>query len=197
MYSQDFGIGVSVGSVAPSVSASQASETSPKIIVIDQSRTIIETSANAQTMLEEGSVIYRSFDRLTTSTSTNAARLDTAIAKAALYGQSSSSLEGKSGRIDAEMIAVSGGTNGAPHIVIILRSANDERHQRLSEAQRLFGLTCAESRLLAALFEGCSVPQAAQRRGVAKTTARTHLQRVFDKTGARRQGDLMRLVAYA
>jgi DNA-binding CsgD family transcriptional regulator len=30
--------------------------------------------------------------------------------------------------------------------------------------------------------------------GVAPTTARTHLQRIFDKSGARRQSDLQRLI---
>jgi DNA-binding CsgD family transcriptional regulator len=73
----------------------------------------------------------------------------------------------------------------------------EERSARLAAAAAEFGLTPAEARLLAVLFEGCSVPQAAERLGVARTTARTHLQRVFDKTGARRQGDLMRLVGCA
>jgi DNA-binding CsgD family transcriptional regulator len=31
--------------------------------------------------------------------------------------------------------------------------------------------------------------------GVARSTARTHLQRLFEKTGKRRQVDLLRMVA--
>jgi hypothetical protein len=40
-----------------------------------------------------------------------------------------------------------------------------------------------------------SLTSAASSLGVARTTARTHLQRIFDKTGSRRQSDLVRMVA--
>jgi DNA-binding CsgD family transcriptional regulator len=58
----------------------------------------------------------------------------------------------------------------------------------------VFELTAAESRLLDILCSGASIPQAAALLGVARTTARTHLQRIFDKSGTRRQSDLQRLV---
>jgi DNA-binding CsgD family transcriptional regulator len=40
-----------------------------------------------------------------------------------------------------------------------------------------------------------SVPEVARIYGLAPTTVRTHLQSIFDKTGVRRQADLMKLGA--
>jgi DNA-binding CsgD family transcriptional regulator len=39
------------------------------------------------------------------------------------------------------------------------------------------------------------VPEAAEELGIAETTVKTHLHRVFAKTGTTRQADLVRLVA--
>jgi FixJ family two-component response regulator len=58
----------------------------------------------------------------------------------------------------------------------------------------LYGLTPAEGELAARLVAGDSVQEASDALGIAVATARTHLSRVFSKTGARRQGDLVGLV---
>ncbi len=62
-------------------------------------------------------------------------------------------------------------------------------HSRLRQS---FGLTPAEARLLGALIAGERLPDYARRHGVSPTTARTHLRSLFDKTGERRQSDLIR-----
>jgi DNA-binding CsgD family transcriptional regulator/PAS domain-containing protein len=56
-----------------------------------------------------------------------------------------------------------------------------------------FGLTPAETRLLAALLAGQRLAEAATELGIATTTARTHLDSIFAKTGAARQAELMRV----
>lgn len=58
----------------------------------------------------------------------------------------------------------------------------------------LFGLTPAESRVLSALATGATPLEAAQQLGVGIGTTRTHLLRLFAKTGTNRQADLIRLV---
>jgi DNA-binding CsgD family transcriptional regulator len=58
-----------------------------------------------------------------------------------------------------------------------------------------FGLTPAELRVLLAIVELGGVPEASERLGVAETTVKTHLYRVFSKTGANRQADLVKLAA--
>src|SRR5205807_6206400 len=52
---------------------------------------------------------------------------------------------------------------------------------------RAFGLTPAEQRVLLAIVEVGGVPEAAETLGIAETTVKTHLYRVFSKTGAGRQ----------
>ncbi|WP_076441300.1 helix-turn-helix transcriptional regulator [Bosea sp. TND4EK4] len=57
------------------------------------------------------------------------------------------------------------------------------------------GLTPTEERMLALIVEGLDTIVAARRMGIAPTTARTHLQRLFTKTGTARQSELVRFVA--
>jgi DNA-binding CsgD family transcriptional regulator len=58
-----------------------------------------------------------------------------------------------------------------------------------------FHLTPAESRVLLAIVQTGGVPETATRLRVAETTVKTHLHRIFAKTGASRQTDLIRLTA--
>lgn len=60
---------------------------------------------------------------------------------------------------------------------------------------RTFKLTPTERRVLVAVIEQGGVREAAQRLGIAETTTKTHLKRVFSKTGASRQADLVKLTA--
>jgi DNA-binding CsgD family transcriptional regulator len=60
---------------------------------------------------------------------------------------------------------------------------------------RNFELTPAEVRVLLSIVEIGGVPETAATLGVAETTVKTHLHRVFAKTGTRRQADLVKLAA--
>jgi DNA-binding CsgD family transcriptional regulator len=60
--------------------------------------------------------------------------------------------------------------------------------------QRVFGLSAAETRVATALLEGGSVDTVADRLCISRNTARTHLQRLFAKTGTSRQADLIRVL---
>jgi DNA-binding CsgD family transcriptional regulator len=55
-------------------------------------------------------------------------------------------------------------------------------------------LSPAEAGLAARLVSGMSLRQAAAAIGISDNTARSHLKRVFAKTGARRQAELVRRV---
>jgi DNA-binding CsgD family transcriptional regulator len=56
-----------------------------------------------------------------------------------------------------------------------------------------FGLTPAETRVLAGLVRGRTLAETATALGIAVTTARTHLDTIFAKTGVSRQAELMLL----
>jgi DNA-binding CsgD family transcriptional regulator len=60
---------------------------------------------------------------------------------------------------------------------------------------RAFKLTPTELRVLLAVVEVGTIPEIAASFGVADTTIRTHVNHLFEKTGASRQADLVRLVA--
>jgi DNA-binding CsgD family transcriptional regulator len=58
-----------------------------------------------------------------------------------------------------------------------------------------FKLTPTELRVLLAIVEVGGIPEIAAAFGVADTTVRTHVSRLFEKTGTSRQADLVKLVA--
>lgn len=58
---------------------------------------------------------------------------------------------------------------------------------------RLHGLTGAELRVLLALSQGLGGKEAADMLGITEATMRSHLQRIYSKTGVSRQGALLRL----
>jgi DNA-binding CsgD family transcriptional regulator len=60
---------------------------------------------------------------------------------------------------------------------------------------KAFKLTPTELRVLLAIVELGGVPQVAAALSVADTTIRTHVSRLFEKTGTARQADLVKLVA--
>ncbi|MGD9785889.1 MAG: helix-turn-helix transcriptional regulator [Hyphomicrobiaceae bacterium] len=59
----------------------------------------------------------------------------------------------------------------------------------------LYDLTPAEVRVCELIVAGMSPAAIAEHIGVAPSTARSHLQRIFEKTGTHRQADIVRLVA--
>jgi DNA-binding CsgD family transcriptional regulator len=60
---------------------------------------------------------------------------------------------------------------------------------------RTYKLTPTELRVLLAIVEVGGVPEVATALGVAESTIKTHVGRLFGKTGAIRQADLVKLVA--
>jgi DNA-binding CsgD family transcriptional regulator len=78
--------------------------------------------------------------------------------------------------------------------IIVRQAVFDPTHVLPAIAAR-YGLSRAESRVVAAITETGGVPQAARALGLSETTVKTHLQRAFRKTGTARQVDLVKLVA--
>jgi DNA-binding CsgD family transcriptional regulator len=59
----------------------------------------------------------------------------------------------------------------------------------------MYNLTPTELRVLLAIVDIGGVPEVAAALGVAVTTIKTHVSRLFEKTGVARQADLVKLVA--
>jgi DNA-binding CsgD family transcriptional regulator/PAS domain-containing protein len=60
---------------------------------------------------------------------------------------------------------------------------------------KLYKLTPSELRVLLAVVEDGGIPQVAESLGISEETAKTHLRHIFEKTGQRRQADLVKLLA--
>lgn len=60
-----------------------------------------------------------------------------------------------------------------------------------------FGLTPREISVLMTMIQGLSVSEAAEALGISVSTARTHVQNLFEKTGTSRQAELVRVVMQA
>lgn len=61
--------------------------------------------------------------------------------------------------------------------------------------QRLYGLTGAEAKVAAEIARGTGRKAAAARLGISEATVRTHLSKIFAKTGVTRQAGIARLIA--
>ena len=60
---------------------------------------------------------------------------------------------------------------------------------------REFRLTPAELRVLFAIVEFAAAPEVGEVLGISEATVKTHLRHLFEKTGTRRQAELVKLVA--
>ncbi|MGF6229846.1 DNA-binding CsgD family transcriptional regulator [Inquilinus ginsengisoli] len=60
--------------------------------------------------------------------------------------------------------------------------------------QEMFGLTAAEAGFAVEIGQGDGIQAAAGRLSISDNTARTHLSRIFEKTGTNRQAELVRLL---
>ncbi|MBX7483440.1 helix-turn-helix transcriptional regulator [Qipengyuania sp. 6D47A] len=69
------------------------------------------------------------------------------------------------------------------------RSSSADRHEQLVD---LFDLTPAEARLAWSLAQGLTIAEAAEAHGLTVETARYYSKRIYAKTGARGQVDLVR-----
>jgi DNA-binding CsgD family transcriptional regulator/PAS domain-containing protein len=64
----------------------------------------------------------------------------------------------------------------------------------LAPACRYYGLSAAETRVIAHIAAGSSVAEAAEQLGLRQQTVRAYLKQVFLKTGTARQADLVRVM---
>ena len=89
--------------------------------------------------------------------------------------------------------AETGGAFGQmPLAMLVLHDGNMETECDPFLLQELFGLTPAEADVGVLLSQGATLEQIAGRRHVSIATVRSQLRGLMDKTGTKRQGDLVR-----
>lgn len=101
-------------------------------------------------------------------------------------------------RVSFSTLSPLGSAGEFPRGSAVVAVIHDERRANAQTVPAVlratYGLTRAEVRLCEALLAGQSLAEAATALNVSRNTAKTHLARIFDKTGIRSQMALLRLL---
>jgi DNA-binding CsgD family transcriptional regulator len=177
------------------------------IVFVDATGRIVHANHAAAEMIADGRAIAARQGRLTAPSRDAADALGEAIAAASI-GDDAVGVRGVSIPIDG------GNVRYVAHVLPLpagsRRSVSTERHAAaavfVTRAQldapaaaeimaKTFGLTLAELRVLIGITQFGGIAETAEALGISEATVKTHLQRLFGKTGAARQADLVKLVA--
>lgn len=176
------------------------------MVLVDADGRIVHANAAALSMIAEGNVLADANGRLI------ATDPDAAQALSALFARTG---EGAASIGDSGVALPLTGRDGARYAATLLPlTSGDRRGSSLAAVAMLFiqraelsapaapeliarayALTPSELRVLLAIVEVGGPAEVAESIGVAESTVRFHLKRLFDKTGAHRQADLVKLVA--
>lgn len=178
------------------------------MFLVDARGRVVHANAAANVLLRDGSAITVRDGRVVAADRSAAAALSEVFA-AAGQGESAVGVRGISIGIE--------GRDGDTYVANVLPLTSGlRRHAAMSYAAvaalfvsratlatpampeviaRRFGLTLSELRVLVAIVQAGGVAETAEVLGIGEATVKTHLHRVFAKTGAARQADLVRLVA--
>jgi DNA-binding CsgD family transcriptional regulator/PAS domain-containing protein len=77
---------------------------------------------------------------------------------------------------------------------VFITQPEDSASQDLGALAANYGLTPAETRILECVAGGATIGEAAEMLDISANTAKTHLARIFSKTGVTRQAELIALV---
>ena len=164
----------------------------------------MHANAAGHTMLADGSVICAVGGKLTVADQTLCGSLLDAGSEDVAVGQKDACkpLRGRNGDdYVAHVLSLTGGSRrqaGATYsavAAVFVRKAEFELPHPVEALAKRYRLTPAEMRVLFAIVGIGGVPEVARMLGISEATVKTHLQRVFDKTGAARQADLVKLIA--
>jgi DNA-binding CsgD family transcriptional regulator len=173
------------------------------LFVVDAAGRIVHANASGRAMVQERAVLRANDGRLAACASRSASALREAMAKAA----------GPEARPTTVPLSTDVGDHYAAHLLqlapgngrggagypafaaVFVHKAAMAAHCRPEVIAELYHLTRAELRVLLAIVEVGGVAETAESLGLSEATVKTHLHRVFGKTGASRQADLVKLVA--
>jgi DNA-binding CsgD family transcriptional regulator len=178
------------------------------MFLVDASARIVHANASGHAMLAQGSVLRAVGGKLLTKDASAEQALNEVCAMAergdAAVGAKGiaiplTAIEGT--RYVAHVLPLTSGarrragaTYAAAAAVFVHKAALDTPSPQEVIA-KLYKLTPTELRVLVAIMQVGGVSEVAETLGIAESTVRTHLLRLFAKTGAKRQSDLIKLVA--
>jgi DNA-binding CsgD family transcriptional regulator len=178
------------------------------MILVDANGRIVHTNAAGKVMLAEHSVLRSGGSKLDVIDTRANSALHDIIANAESGDADLGSkgiavpLTGREGeRYVAHVLPLTSGARRKAKVAysavaaIFVRKAELEAPHPIDALASAFDLTPAELRVLMMIVQVGSVPKVAPILGISQTTVKSHLQSIFDKTGANRQADLVKLFA--
>jgi DNA-binding CsgD family transcriptional regulator len=178
------------------------------VILVDGEARIVFVNAAARNMLDGGLILRNARGRLR-AVDARADRLLREAFAAAAGGDAAIGVRG----IDAHVAGSNGdrwlanvlpltsgarertGVSHAAVAALFLRRAEIDTPSSMQVMADLYRLTPAEIRVLHGVAAIGGVPAVADALGISEATVKSHLQSLFDKTGSRRQADLVKLLA--
>jgi DNA-binding CsgD family transcriptional regulator len=180
------------------------------VFVLDAQATIRFANARARALLAEGDGLLSLGRRLTARHNGDGAHLAAAVAaahakRAASAAPRATSLVLRRGPNRLPLLAmlipgteqrrVIDGPASAPGVMMFVADPSERSTVAAELLREAFGLTDREVSVALATVRFGSLPAAAAELHIAPTTARTHLQQVFEKTGVHHQVALAQMLA--
>lgn len=97
-------------------------------------------------------------------------------------------------RADAAQVDTAWLGTARPVAMLMVTDPEREHRIRKGDLRRRFGLTLAEADVALEILKGDGRDASAARLGISPATVRAHLSHIFEKTGVRRQAELVRLL---
>jgi len=176
------------------------------VFLVDRNGRVVFANSSAQAMLEDGRVLRLRNDALVIADSRPA--LSDAIA-AAGRGDTDLGVSGIAVPLSvppqtpwlAHVLPLTSGARREIGIsfdavaAVFVHQTSIESPSAMQSMSKLYKLTPGEMRVLSAMREVCGISAVADAVGISEATVKTHLQRLFAKTGTKRQTELIKLVA--
>jgi len=171
------------------------------MIILDRDGRLRHANAAGERILAQRCGLDVAAGRLIARDAVDSGRLQALIAAAAAGAGGSMSVRRPGGRTPLSLTVTPVSAErtapylGDPGIVVCVTDADLATcvpERRLAE---LYGLTSAQAKVARALLDGRSLREAADALELSIFTVRAHLARIFEKTGARRQAELVALLS--
>jgi DNA-binding CsgD family transcriptional regulator len=169
-------------------------------ISIDDKCRILDIDPQADKILQRSGAIYRGrYDRL----AFGSAKIDREMAMLAKSMRENPNSRARAINLSrdpwidllvAPTPARSMSASAQPVAIIYVSGDRRSNADRCEQLVDLFALTRSEARLAWALAQGQTIAEAATTLGLTTETARFYSKKIFAKTGARRQADLVRYI---
>lgn len=166
-------------------------------VLVDADGRMLFANVAAEELLRKGEGLRLAKGRLATDAAPLMGTLLAMIANAARGAGAVLSLprgDGTAQTVEVVPLAETGWLPQPPAAIVFIRNPKATALPSQEEIQQTFDLTPAQAALARELLHGDGIPAAAIRLGISRSTARTHLLELFQRTGTNRQAELVRLV---